>query len=227
MPIGAAIGAAGSIGAAGLGYLGSQQASKAQALQAQNALNTQTNMFQTGLNATQPFVQAGQSVLPTLQKLLTPGANQTDTLNQLPGFQFAQDWGQKAVQNLGTTLGLGGNTLSAGAQFATGTAQQGFGSLVNMLQSFANTGASAASSIFGNATQTGANMANTFTGLGNANAAGALGGANALSGGLQGATNALSLPYLLSAFKNGGQSGTPNAGIYSNNSSFTPPPATS
>lgn len=70
----------------------------------------------------------------TLSALLTPGANMSAMLAQMPGFQFAQDWGQKAVQNIGTTTGLGGNTLKAGADYATGVAQQGYGNIVQQLQ---------------------------------------------------------------------------------------------
>lgn len=80
----------------------------------------------------------------TLKSLLTPGANMTATLSQIPGFQFAQDWGQQAVANEGTKLGLGGNTLTAGANYATGLAQQGYGNIVNALQGLMNGGTSLA-----------------------------------------------------------------------------------
>src|ERR1035437_9796555 len=105
---------------------------------ANNAIAAQPSMFNTARAGEQPFINAGQSVLPTLQGLLTPGPSQTDTLNKLPGFQFAQDWGQKGVSAQATTRGLGGNALTAGANYATGVAQQGFSGLVNMLQNFAN-----------------------------------------------------------------------------------------
>ncbi len=222
MPVGAAIGAVGALGSAGIGYMGSRQASQDAQRQATNALNAQQGFFDQGMAGVSPFIKSAQSLLPTLQGLLTPGPNQTDILSKLPGFQFAQDWGQKAVQNIGTTTGLGGNVLKAGADYATGVAQQGFGGLVNMLQNFTNTGANAASSAFGQATQTGSNIANTFTGLGQAQGAGALGAANALSGGFSGATNAFALPAFLNALRNQGGQG---AGVYggSSNSSFSPP----
>ena len=107
------------------------------------------------------------SVMPTLQALLTPGANMTSTLSQIPGFQFAQDWGQKATQNLGTTTGLGGNVLTAGANYATGLAQQGWQGIVNSLLGVATQGNTlAGTGISGinagtNILNTGANVLNT------------------------------------------------------------------
>jgi len=230
MPITAAIsagvGAAGAIGSSMISSNAADKASQQQAAQAQAALQQQNALFQQGVGLVQPFIDYGKGAGNTLSNLLTPGPNQTAALSQLPGFQFAQDWGQKAVQNIGTTQGLGGNTLAAGAGFATGQAQQSFGSLANLLLGLTGQGAGAASSAFGNATQTGANMANTFTGLGNAQAAGTLGSANALAGGLTGAAGSASNALLLSKLF-GGQGGVgagfPAAtgpGIYSGGSSL-------
>ena len=124
MPIGAGITAAGAIGSALISSNAASSAANAQVQAQQQVLATLQKILQ-------PIIQTGQgitqSALGPLTALLTPGPNMTQALSQLPGFQFAQDWGQKAVQNLGTTMGLGGNTLAAGAQYATGLAQQGFG----------------------------------------------------------------------------------------------------
>lgn len=216
MPVAAAIGAAGALGSAGIGAYGASQASKQQAGAQQNAINAQNALFNRAMNIEQPFITAGQGAVQTLSGLLTPGPSQTQTLSQLPGFQFAQDWGQKAVQNIGSTQGFGGNTLTAGAQYATGLAQQGFGQYAGLLQNLANTGASGANAVLGGAVQTGANLGQSYTGLGQAQAAGTLGVANAFSGGLTGATNAatnaLILPQLLSRMQ--GFSNPTDAGIY-------------
>lgn len=221
--------------AAGLGgaYLTSQAASKASQQQqatGQEALQEQQSLFNQGQGLVQPFINEGAAAGNTLQGLLTPGANQTSILSQLPGFQFAQDWGQKAVQNIGTTTGLGGNTLAAGANFATGQAQQSFGSLAQLLQGLTTTGANAAGSAFGNATQTGANLGNTLTGIGNAQAAGTLGSANALAGGLTSAgtsgVNALLLSKLFgtsNANAPGTGAGAGGPGIYSTSNALSGP----
>lgn len=225
--ISAGIGAAGSIAGSAIQASAASKAAQQQAQLGQSALAQQNALFQQGFGLVKPFadygLQLGQTAGNTLQGLLTPGPNQTAILSQLPGFQFAQDWGNKAVMNNASTLGFGGNTLTAASNFATGQAQQSFGQLAGLLQNLTqtglSTGAGAAASAFGNATQTGANMANTYTGIGNALASGTLGSANAIAGGLSGAAGSASNALLLSKLF-GGNALNPAAnsnipGIYS------------
>jgi hypothetical protein len=219
MPVGAAIGgglgAIGSIGGALLGSSAAQSASQAQVGLGEQALGQQEGMWNQALSAIQPVLNLGTNAasgaLSTLQKLLTPGPNMTATLSQIPGFQFAQDWGQKAVQNIGTTTGLGGNTLTAGANFATGLAQQGYGNIVNSLNQLFTSGiggaSSAASSLGGTASNFGQQIGGTLTGIGQSTAQGILGSANALSGGLQGAAGSAGNALLLSRLLGGNTSG--------------------
>ncbi len=220
MPITAALVLGGSalIGS-GISAFGSFSASKQQSDALKQALALQERMFNTANNALQPYITAGHGTLSTLTRLLTPGSDQTAALSELPGFQFAQDWGQKAVQNIGTTTGLGGNVLTAGAKFATGTAQQGFNSLVDRLESFANTGENAANALSGAAQGFSGQGTNTFSNIGQARAAGTLGVTNALGGGVNAAGNSYLLSKLL-----GPNSGTPNNnnanGVYSGNNAL-------
>jgi hypothetical protein len=199
---------------AGASFLGSSKASKQQADMQRQALAQQAKMFGIAQDAVTPFANAGAGMIPILQQLLTPGANQTATLSQLPGFQFAQDWGTKAVRNLGTMRGMGGNVLKAGADYATGTAQQGFAGLVNMIQQMMSTGAGAASSLGGMAANF-ANMgSNAFTNMGNAQAAGTMGGANAIGG----FGNSIGNMAMMDKFTGGGLfGGGGGGGMYGNN----------
>lgn len=219
--IAAAIGATAvaGIGGAVIQSQAAQSASNAQVSLGQQALAQQNALFAQGTAANQPFINAGQTAAGTLTNLLTPGPNQTSTLNNLPGFQFAQDWGQKAVQNIGSTQGFGGNTLTAGANFATGLAQQQFGSLASLLQGLTNTGSSSAQSLMGGAVQTGQNTGNTLTGIGQSTAAGTLGSANALAGGLTGTAGSVTNALLLNKLFGGGAnaSTSQNLGIYNSN----------
>lgn len=209
MPTAAAISAVGSLGSALIGSNAAQTASSQQVAMQQQVLA----MLQKTIG---PLISQGQgiasSILPALTSLLTPGPSQTQALSQLPGFQFAQQWGQTAAQNLGTTMGLGGNTLAAGAQYATGLAQQGFNSLVGNMQGFLNSGlnleSSAASALAGGSQS-------ALSGIGNAQAAGTLGSANALSGGLSGLGNSALLYTLGNKLGLGGAS----PGIYGPNNS--------
>jgi hypothetical protein len=223
MPIGATIGALGAVGSIGSGWLQSSAAKKASAQQValgQQALAQQQQIFNTELGAANPLISLGEGAssgaLSTLQKLLTPGANMTDTLSQIPGFKFAQDWGQKAVQNIGTTTGLGGNTLKAGADYATGVAQQGFGSIVNPLMSLFQSGGNIATGALSSLTSAGnnasGNIGQTLTGIGSSMAAGTLGSANALAGALGGAGGNIGNAFILSKLLGGGGGG--GGGLY-------------
>lgn len=159
------------IGSGVIGAGASLFASSRQTSAANNAIAAQQGMFATAQGEAQPFINAGQNALPTLESLITPGANQTQTLSQTPGYQFANDMAQKGVSNQGTVTGLGGNTLLAGAnagsQLALGMAWQ---PTINALQSLVSTGAGSAGALGGQAVQTGANVGSNLVGIGNAQA---------------------------------------------------------
>lgn len=212
MPIGAAIGAVGSIGSALIGANAASNAANAQVSAQQNVLKAITGTIN-------PIIDTGKgivnSALPTLTSLLTPGANMTDVLSKIPGFTFAQDWGQKAVQNLGSTTGLGGNVLKAGADYATGLASNTYSGIVNALQGFLNSGLSTETNA---ASTLASGQQSALTGIGNAQASGILGSANAISSGIGGLSNSALLFGLGS--KLGLGSGSAGGSIYSNGNLF-------
>jgi hypothetical protein len=190
------LGAVGSIGSSIIGSNAAQQASSQQVAAQQQVLK----MLQQTIG---PLITQGQgiagSALPTLEKLLTPGPSQTATLSQLPGFQFAQQWGQTAAQNAGTAMGLGGNTLTAASNYATGLAQQAFGNYTGSLQSLAQSGLNLEGSA---ATALSGGSQSALSSIGNAQAAGTLGSANAISSGLTGTTSSLGNAALLYGISN-------------------------
>ncbi len=202
MPVSAGISALGGVVSGALGYFGSKNASNAQVQQQQNAIAAQEDMFNRAQGALQPYINSGQSVLPTLQALLTPGASQTATLQSLPGFKFQSEWGNLAATNALAARGLGGSSgplAKAISDYNQGLAGTSFGNLTGMLQTYANMGSGAAGALAGNATQTGANLASTYGNIGNAQASGILGGTNALSGAVGGVANSASNALLLSS----------------------------
>lgn len=207
-PAAAGIMGAASIGSSLIGANASEQAASQQVAAQQQVLA----MLQQTIG---PLISQGQGItassLPILQRLLTPGANMNATLQALPGFQFAQQQGQQAITNQGTTMGLGGNTLASAGQFATGLANQYYGNYVGQLQNLTNAGLGLESSAAG-ALAGGSQSA--LTGIGNAQATGTLGAANAYSSGLSGLGNA----GLLYALGNRGALGSSAAGgnIYGN-----------
>src|SRR5689334_17212466 len=92
---------------AGAGIYSANKAASAQTNAANASIAAQQQMFQQGKEAAQqeiaPFVNFGAGNLPTLKNLLTPGANASDTLAQMPGFKFAYDWGNKGITNQATS----------------------------------------------------------------------------------------------------------------------------
>jgi hypothetical protein len=194
------VGAVGTIGAAFIQSGAQKQAAQQQQQGLQQALGLQQRYFDAAQKGLQPFIQGGQSVGPTLQNLLMPGPNQNRLLSELPGFQFANYWGQQAARNQGTTMGLGGNTLMGAEQAATGLAQGYWGQDVNALQNFYGTGANAAGAFANTAQSFGQQGTAAATGIGQAAAAGTLGSANALAGGVAGLGNLPMNALLLNKF---------------------------
>lgn len=188
--------AAAVIGGAGLTAGASIYASGKQSDAARYGMDVQREMFEQGRHAQQPFVDAGTSMLPTLKSLLTPGPSQTDTLSQTPGFQFAQDWGMKGIKNAASSRGIGGNVMAEGGKFASGLAQNTFFPLLQAIQALVTTGSSGASSIMGGATAAGKGIAGSSMDMGNAQAGGIMGGANAIVGGANSMTNLMMLNKL-------------------------------
>lgn len=140
------------------------------------------------------------------QMLTTPFSFDATKLDQTPGYQFTLQQGTKALQNSAAAQGLG----LSGAQekgllsYATGLADQTYGNqynralqqyqtnygiandMVNRLSGLASLGQNAAAGVGNAGMQTASNIGNLITGAGNAQAAGTVGSANALSSGLSG-----------------------------------------
>lgn len=201
----AAIFGSGALGA-GASIFGSMKQSQA----ANNAAQIQEQMFNTAQQNLGPFQQAGASVLPTLTKLLTPGADMSDVLSKIPGFEFAQKYGQKAITNQATSRGLSGNALTAGADYATGSANSAYTGILQALLGEAGIGGNAAAGVASAAGTAGGQIGGSTIAGGNAQAAGAVGAANALGGSVNSGINYQLLTSLLN--KNNGGGGT---GIFS------------
>lgn len=202
-------GALGTVGSLATGLLQSSAASTAsaqQAQQAKNALQQQKDMFGVAQGALNPYINAGSSTLPTLQALLNPGTA-ASTLQNLPGFQFQSQYGTMAAENALSAQGLGGSRgplAKTVSDYNNGLAGTYYQNYVGGLQNFANMGTNAASSLAGNAINSGNAIAGTYGSLGAAQASGTLGSANALAGGIGGATSGIGNSAILNALLNGG-----------------------
>ncbi len=112
-------------------------------------------------------------------------------LEATPGYQFARDQGIQSAQRSIGTRGLTGALAKGIGRFVTGLADQTYGANVDRLRDATTIGANAAAGGGQIGAQTGANVANTITGAGQATAAGQVGSANAISQGLASIPNAL------------------------------------
>ena len=147
---------------------------------------------------------------------------------QTPGYQFTAQQGSKGIlEGAGAAGGaISGGTLKSLASFNTNLANSTYSNIYNQAlstygaqltgqqQSFsqllgtAQLGAGAATSTNQTGTASAANLSNLLSSLGQSQAAGTVGSANALTSGLTGGTNNLSQMILLSQLLQGGGAGT-------------------
>lgn len=164
---------------------GRQEASAARRagrLQAQAAAQARADLA--------PFRETGVNALNDLSALLGLGgtpeaqANALNALTASPGFQFRLGQGINALDQSAVARGglLSGNQLKAVNQFGQGLASEEFGNRFNQLFSLSGLGENAAAGQ-GNAGLTGAaNQGRALMAAGQAQASGAIGIGNAITG---------------------------------------------
>lgn len=257
--IAAAVGGVAALGGAAISAYGANSAADKQVAAQQAGIAAQQGMFNTSQQNLQPFIQAGSGAIPQLQaylnnpnstlsqaaglnntsdpnsalsKLLgltTPGASQTSTLEQTPGFQFASQYGTMAADNSLAARGLagpGGSLAKAVSDYNNGLASTQWSNIVGALQgslstgtsnllntygagaaplqNLVNTGANAAGGLASNATATGQGIANSETGIGNAQAGAATSIGNSFGGAVNNIGTSLNNQNILSMLTGGG-----------------------
>ena len=181
------------------------------------ATGSQANTTLSGLTST-----PGQGLLAGYQGFTAPtGVTEQND----PGYQFRAQQGQKAIQGSAAANGtlLNGSTLKDLASYQQGLASQEYGNVYsralsdwqnnmqnfytgqnntfNRLSSVSSQGQNAAAGQANAAGQYGTNAANTITGIGNVQAAGTVGSANAINSGISGASNDLLSGLLMNQLK--------------------------
>ena len=205
MGLAAAVIGAGVLGAAAT--VGSSLlASGAQKSAANQANATQRYFYGQNKDILNPYIQGGDQSYATLNALLNPSTAQ-NTLDRLPGYQFTLGQGLKSVQNSAAARGLGvsGAALKGAASYATGLANNTYGSYVNNLLGSATIGENAASALAGVGSNTGNQISSNQIGAGNAQAA----AYNSAGGAIGNAGNSIAQYYLLNSILN---RGTPTGG---------------
>lgn len=156
---------------------GASQASDAVSGAASAATNVQNQALMEQKQQLMPYTQLGAGAVPTLENLLgikqpgaAPGTQPTpqQTLENLPGYKFAQSQGVDTAKAAGASMGmaLSGNTLQGITDRATGIADQTYGSEIDRLLSVAGLGESAATSLSGAIGHHGDAVSNIITGRG-------------------------------------------------------------
>lgn len=214
--------AGGSIFAGLKGAKAATQAAEIQAQSARNALDFQKEQFdyQKGQNDKlqanfRPFIDAGAGATGQLTRLNNGDFSQ---FFQSPDYKFAFDQGMRGVTAYENSKGLGlsGGALKDVTQFASGLATQNYGNYYSRLMSLAQLGSGAAAgaggvgSSFANSLTNASNgIGNTIQGIGQAQASGVVGSANAWNGAIgNGVNNSL----LAAALFNRGSTSSYNTG---------------
>lgn len=202
--MGFAIAGAAAIGGALISSSASQNAANTEAGAANAANGLTTNMFNTEEANAKPWLTAGQNALGELQTDL-PSLDAPFTMQDFqesPGYQFQLNQGLQAMQRSAAAKGM---LNSSGTQqnlnnYAQGAANTDYQQALqnylsqnqqkyNMLSGISNQGLSAASLTNSAAQNTTNNISANTIGAGNASAAGQIGTANAINGGLSSVAN--------------------------------------
>ena len=188
MPIGA-IGAIAGIGSALIGASSANKAAKAQTAAANADIALQRETRDQIVERMQPFYQGGTAANAAMLSELGLGARPEGFtgFQASPGYQFAFDQGTAAVNALaGAKGGLNsGRTMQDLTTFGQGIANQEYGNWWNRLSGLAGSGQNAAASQGTAMSGAAANISGALGAIGNAQAAGSIGVANAINGGIQ------------------------------------------
>lgn len=194
MPVAGPLLIAGSSVASGL--IGANAADKASQRQYDAAMSglAMQNQARAKLD---PYINVGTGATYSLGSLYgigqdgkTGGQQDFSGFTNSPDYAFAKEQGQLGLDRYQNAKGmaLSGGALKDAAQFNQGLATQQFGNYFNRLLSLSQIGQNAAGAGVGAANA----AANTMQGAGQAQAAGIVGGANAITGGINsGISNSL------------------------------------
>jgi len=206
------------LGGALISSSASKSAANTQADAANNATAQQLAMYQQNQSNLQPYMQGGNTALSTLSGKMADGSlggnfMPADYLaNKDPGYDFQLNQGQQALQNsqaAGSGV-LSGSALKGLINYNQGVASTGYQNAYNrwlssqqntfgQLSGVAGLGESAAAGAGTTGAGYASGISNTITGAGNAQAAGTVGSANAISNGLSSGAGYMYLNGLLNS----------------------------
>lgn len=205
-------------GSALLGASAAKSAASTQAAAADRAAELQNQQYQQTREDLAPYRAAGQTALNALTPLATNYQKfGMDQFQQDPGYAFRLSEGQKALDRSAAARGglISGGALKAAQRYGQDMGSQEYmnafnryqterNAQLNPLQSLAGVGQTTTNQLGQFGAANAANVGNLMTGGAAANAAGQVGMANAVTGGLGTYLNYTSNNNLLNALKNRG-----------------------
>ena len=211
-------------GSALLGASAAKSAASTQAAAANRAADLQNAQFQQTREDLAPYRAAGQTALNALTPLATNYQKfGMDQFQQDPGYAFRLSEGQKALDRSAAARGglISGGALKAAQRYGQDMGSQEYtnafnryqlerNAQLNPLQSLAGVGQTTATQLGQFGATNAANVGNLMTGGAAAQAAGQVGAANAVTGGLGTYLNYTSNNNLLNALRNRSGGGFPS-----------------
>ena len=206
------------VGSSLIGANAARGAASSQSDAANRAADLQNQQYQQTRQDQMPWMQAGQTALNALTPLATNYQKfGMDQFTQDPGYAFRMKQGMNALNNQAAARGglISGNALKAAQGFGQEMGSQEYqnafnryqterNAQLNPLQSLAGVGQTTAANLGQTGAANAANVGNLITGGAAANAAGMVGGANAVTSGLGTYLNYNQGNSLLSALRGGG-----------------------
>lgn len=181
---------------------GASKAADVQAASADRASELEREMFERNIELNAPFREAGVNALNKLVPLTDYQNFGMQQFQQDPGYAFRMSEGMKGLERSAAARGglLSGATLKGIQRYGQDMASQEYQNAfnrygiererrLNPLQSLAGVGQTTSQQLGAAGTQMAGNVGNLMTGGAAARASGYVGGANALTGALSGATN--------------------------------------
>jgi hypothetical protein len=209
--------AAATVGSALIGASASKSAGKAQAAAADRAAELQNEQFQQTRQDAMPWLKAGEGALNKLVGAVDYQKFGMDQFQQDPGYAFRLSEGQKALDRQAAARGglISGGALKAAQRYGQEMGSQEYtnafnryqterNAMLNPLQSLAGVGQTTAAQLGQAGQNYASNVGNLMTGGAAAEAAGRVGVANAVTGGLGTYLNYSQNNALLNALKNRG-----------------------
>lgn len=211
------LGAGASLASGAIGAGAAKSAAKTQVQAQEDALAQQKQMFSTVQGELQPFITAGTGAIGSVQNLLgltgtggTAGTPDTTAMNNAlaatPGYQFALNQGEQAVQSNMAAQGLAssGAAIKGAESYAEGLASTTYQQQLNNYLSLMGSGQQAAEALGGMGLQSQAQSNALTVGAGQSAASGTVGAANSITGALSGVAGSLGQTAFMLGLNNNG-----------------------